>query len=199
MMATMRNFWYENYTMLFDFYEMTMGNGYLLCGKKDQICYFDMFFRSVPDGGGFAIAAGLEQVIDYIENLHFSDADINFLRSKKCFSEEFLSYLRTFKFTGDIWAVPEGTPIFPGEPIITVRAPACGDQVQPYRALRTGQTRIRIRFPPCTGYFGCYSRRTRILYCGMLLHRLHHFGRTVRRSLRRHHGAFLGADVRYRI
>ena len=123
-MATARNFWYENYTMLFDFYEMTMGNGYLLCGKKDQICYFDMFFRSVPDGGGFAIAAGLEQVIDYVENLHFSDADINYLRSKKCFSEEFLTYLRSFRFTGDIWAVPEGTPIFPGEPIITVRAPA---------------------------------------------------------------------------
>ena len=113
-----------NMTMLCDFYELTMSNGYFQHGYKDKITYFDVFFRSVPDGGGFAIAAGLEQVIDYIENLHFSDADINFLRSKKCFSEEFLAYLRTFKFTGDIWAVPEGTPIFPGEPIITVRAPA---------------------------------------------------------------------------
>ena len=118
------SFWSENYTMLCDFYELTMGQGYFSSGKKDQICYFDMFFRSVPDGGGFAIAAGLEQVIDYIEKLEFTDEDIELLRSKNCFSEEFLSYLRTFRFTGDIWAVPEGTPIFPGEPIITVRAPA---------------------------------------------------------------------------
>jgi nicotinate phosphoribosyltransferase len=119
-----QNFWSENYTMLCDFYELTMGNGYFSSGKKDQICYFDMFFRSVPDGGGFAIAAGLEQVIDYIENLQFTEEDITLLASKGCFSEEFLEYLRTFRFTGDIWAVPEGTPIFPGEPIITVRAPA---------------------------------------------------------------------------
>ncbi|MBP3322306.1 MAG: nicotinate phosphoribosyltransferase, partial [Clostridia bacterium] len=103
------SFWSENYTMLCDFYELTMGQGYFSSGKKDQICYFDMFFRSVPDGGGFAIAAGLEQVIDYIEKLEFTDEDIELLRSKNCFSEEFLSYLRTFRFTGDIWAVPEGT------------------------------------------------------------------------------------------
>ena len=118
------NFWSENYTMLCDFYELTMGNGYFSSGKKDQICYFDMFFRSVPDGGGFAIAAGLEQIIDYVENLRFTDEDIALLASKECFSEEFLEYLRNFRFTGDLWAVPEGTPIFPGEPIITVRAPA---------------------------------------------------------------------------
>ena len=113
-----------NYTTLCDFYELTMGNGYFKSGKKDQICYFDMFFRSVPDGGGFAIAAGLEQVIDYIENLRFSEEDLAVLRSKGCFDEQFLEYLKNFRFTGDIWAVPEGTPIFPGEPIITVRAPA---------------------------------------------------------------------------
>lgn len=116
--------WGENYTLLCDFYELTMGNGYFKSGKKDQICYFDMFFRSVPDGGGFAIAAGLEQVIDYIENLRFSEEDLAVLRSKGCFDEQFLEYLKNFRFTGDIWAVPEGTPIFPGEPIITVRAPA---------------------------------------------------------------------------
>ncbi len=114
----------ENYTMLCDFYEMTMGNGYLKCGKKDQICYFDMFFRSVPDDGGFAIAAGLQQVIDYIKELHFTEEDIEILRKKNCFSEDYLEYLKSFRFTGDIWSVPEGTPIFPGEPIITVRAPA---------------------------------------------------------------------------
>ena len=113
-----------NYTMLCDFYELTMGNGYFQTGMADQICYFDIFFRSVPDGGGFAIAAGLEQVIDYIENLRFDEEDIAFLRDKGTFCEEFLDYLRTFRFTGDIWAVPEGTPIFPGEPILTVRSTA---------------------------------------------------------------------------
>ena len=113
-----------NYTMLFDYYELTMGNGYFLAGKKDEIAYFDVFFRKIPDGGGFAISAGLQQVIEYIKNLRFSETDIEFLRSKKIFDEGFLSYLKDFKFTGDIWAMPEGTPIFPGEPIMTVRAKA---------------------------------------------------------------------------
>ncbi len=113
-----------NYTMLCDFYELTMGNGYFQAGLKNRVCYFDIFFRNVPDGGGFAIAAGLEQVIDYIQNLRFDEEDISYLRSKELFSREFLEYLRSFHFTGDIWAVPEGTPIFPREPILTVRAPA---------------------------------------------------------------------------
>ena len=113
-----------NYTMLTDFYELTMGNGYFQTGLRDRVCYFDVFFRNVPDGGGFAIAAGLEQVIDYIQHLHFDQEDIEYLRGKGCFSPEFLDYLRNFRFTGDIWAVPEGTPIFPREPILTVRAPA---------------------------------------------------------------------------
>lgn len=114
----------NNYTMLCDYYELTMGNGYFECGIGDRISYFDVFFRRVPDGSGFAIAAGLEQVIDYIEHLTFDEEDISFLRSKGTFSEAFLDYLANFKFTGDIYAVPEGTPIFPGEPILTVRAPA---------------------------------------------------------------------------
>ena len=113
-----------NYTMLFDFYELTMGNGYFQTGLKDRICYFDVFFRNVPDGGGFAIAAGLDQVIRYIKDLHFDQDDVDYLRTKGVFSEEFLDFLLTFRFTGDIWAVPEGTPIFPREPILTVRAPA---------------------------------------------------------------------------
>ena len=113
-----------NYTLLCDFYELTMANGYFQTGMADQICYFDVFFRIVPDGGGFAIAAGLEQVIDYVEHLRFDDEDIDYLRGKGCFAEDFLTYLKGFRFTGDIWAVPEGTPIFPGEPILTVRAPA---------------------------------------------------------------------------
>ena len=112
-----------NYTMLFDFYELTMGNGYFQTGLTDRICYFDVFFRNVPDGGGFAIAAGLEQVIRYIQDLHFDPEDVDFLRTKGLFSEEFLQFLLEFRFTGDIWAVPEGTPIFPREPILTVRAP----------------------------------------------------------------------------
>ena len=114
----------DNYTLLCDFYELTMGNGYFQTGIDKQICYFDVFFRDVPDGGGFAIAAGLEQIIDYIQDLRFTPEDIDFLRGKGVFSEEFLQYLLNFRFTGDIWAVPEGTPIFPGEPILTVRAPA---------------------------------------------------------------------------
>ncbi|MBQ4071147.1 MAG: nicotinate phosphoribosyltransferase [Clostridia bacterium] len=113
----------ENYTLLCDFYELTMANGYFELGKKDEIAYFDLFYRTVPDGGGFAIAAGLEQVIEYVKNLHFTEEDISFLRSKGLFSEAFLDYLRTFRFTGDIYAVPEGTPIFPNEPILTVKAP----------------------------------------------------------------------------
>ncbi len=113
-----------NNTLLCDFYELTMANGYYTLGKSDEIAYFDMFFRNVPDGGGFAIAAGLEQVIDYIKTLKFTDEDIEYLRGKGIFSEDFLKYLKNFKFTGDIYAVPEGTPIFPNEPILTVRAPA---------------------------------------------------------------------------
>ena len=118
-----------NLTMLCDFYELTMGNGYFEKGYKDRITYFDLFFRRCPDGGGFAIAAGLEQIIEYIQNLHFSAEDIEYLRGRNLFSEEFLAYLADFRFTGDIWAVPEGTPIFPQEPIITVRAPAIEAQL----------------------------------------------------------------------
>ena len=118
-----------NLTMLCDFYELTMGNGYFQCGYKDRITYFDVFFRTVPDNGGFAIAAGLEQAVRYIQQLHFDEDDIAYLRRRGIFSEDFLSYLRDFRFTGDIWAVPEGTPIFPREPIMTVRAPAIEAQL----------------------------------------------------------------------
>lgn len=112
-----------NLTLLTDLYEITMANGYLENGKEREIAYFDMFFRTLPDGGGFAIMAGLEQLIAYIENLRFTEQDIAYLRGLEMFSEPFLEYLKHFRFTGDIWAVPEGTPIFPGEPIVTVRAP----------------------------------------------------------------------------
>ena len=118
-----------NLTMLCDFYELTMGNGYFQQGYKDRICYFDVFYRQCPDGGGFAIAAGLEQIVEYIQDLHFDAEDIEYLRARNLFSEEFLDYLSTFRFTGDIWAVPEGTPIFPKEPIMTIRAPAIEAQL----------------------------------------------------------------------
>ena len=118
-----------NLTMLCDFYELTMGAGYFANGYTDRITYFDLFFRRCPDGGGFAIAAGLEQIVQYIQELHFDPEDIVYLRERKCFNEDFLNYLANFKFTGDIWAVPEGTPIFPREPIITVRAPAIQAQL----------------------------------------------------------------------
>lgn len=120
---------YSNKAMICDFYELTMSNGYFRSGLYKKQAYFDVFFRKVPDGGGFAIAAGLEQVIDYVKNLRFDESDIEYFRSKGIFDEDFLSYLSKFKFTGDIYAVPEGTPIFPNEPILTVKAPAIEAQL----------------------------------------------------------------------
>lgn len=118
-----------NYSMLCDFYQLTMGNGYYKTKNAEKTAYFDMFFRRVPDGGGYAVAAGLQQVVEYINSLHFGDEDIEFLRGKGIFDEDFLRYLRNFRFTGDIWAVPEGTPVFPNEPLLTVRAPAIQAQL----------------------------------------------------------------------
>ena len=112
----------RNLTMLCDFYELTMSNGYFSAEMQNKVVYFDVFFRDNPDHGGYAIAAGLEQIVEYIKDLHFDEEDIAYLQTKGCFSEEFLEYLRTFRFTGDIWAIPEGTVVFPGEPLMTVRA-----------------------------------------------------------------------------
>lgn len=113
----------KNLTMLTDFYEFTMAHGYFEKGIANRRAYFDMFFRRVPDGGGYAIMAGVEQLIEYFKNLHFTDEDIKYLRGRGCFSEAFLHYLRHFKFECDVWAVPEGTPVFPGEPLVTVAGP----------------------------------------------------------------------------
>ncbi len=112
-----------NLTMLVDFYEFTMANGYFEKGFRNQIAYFDMFFRKVPDDGGFAIMMGVEQLVQYLQNLRFEQEDIDYLRGKKIFSEEFLDYLAKFQFSCDVWTIPEGTPIFPQEPIVTVRGP----------------------------------------------------------------------------
>ena len=119
----------RNLTMLMDFYEMTMAGGYFEEGYVDKVGVFDMFFRSVPDGGGFAIAAGLEQFCEVIDNLHFSAGDIAYLRGKGIFSEPFLDYLKNFRFHCNVWAVPEGTPIFPTEPIVIVEGPAIEAQL----------------------------------------------------------------------
>lgn len=113
---------HTNLTMLTDFYEFSMADGYIRNNMQDTIAYFDLFFRKVPDHGGFAIMAGLEQIIAYLQNLHFSEQDLSMLRAKGM-SDAFLDYLRRFRFSCDVWAVPEGTPIFPTEPVLTVRGP----------------------------------------------------------------------------
>lgn len=120
---------YVNMAMVHDFYELTMANGYMENGCADKIVYFDMFFRRIPDDGGVAIMAGVEQMIYYLKTLHFNEDDIEYLRGRKLFTEKFLDYLKNFQFACDVWAVPEGTPIFPGEPIVTVRGPAIQAQL----------------------------------------------------------------------
>ena len=127
----------RNVPLLCDYYEYTMGNGYVDNGLADRMVYFDIFFRRTPDKGGFAIFAGLEQFIEYVKELRFSESDIEFLRSKGTFGEDFLTFLKDFRFTGDIWAVPEGTPVFPGEPLVTIRARAAEAQVLETFALLT--------------------------------------------------------------
>ncbi|MBC5630044.1 nicotinate phosphoribosyltransferase [Clostridium sp. NSJ-6] len=113
----------RNLTMLVDFYELTMANGYFNKGVENRIAYFDMYFRRVPDGGGYCIMAGVEQLVQYLSNLKFTSSDIDYLRSKNIFSEEFLEYLADFNFCCDVWAIPEGNPVFPNEPLVLVKGP----------------------------------------------------------------------------
>ncbi|GAA6514187.1 nicotinate phosphoribosyltransferase [Phocea massiliensis] len=119
----------RNLSLLTDFYELTMSNGYFLNGMRDRVAVFDMFFRTVPDNGGFAIFAGLEQLVEYLENLSFSEEDIEYLREQGQFSNAFLEYLANFEFACDIWAPKEGTPIFPGEPVVVVKGPLIQTQL----------------------------------------------------------------------
>ena len=119
----------RNLSMLVDFYEITMSNGYFQSDYDHQTAVFDMFFRKIPDDGGFALFAGLEQLIGYLNQLSFSDEDIEYLRTKRLFSEDFLKYLRNFQFNCDVWAVKEGTPIFPNEPVVTIRGPVIQAQM----------------------------------------------------------------------
>jgi nicotinate phosphoribosyltransferase len=111
-----------NVAMLIDFYELTMANGYFLSGKKDDVVYFDLYFRSIPDEGGYVVFAGLETIIEYISELQFTEEDIDFLRGKKVFDEGFLQYLKDFRFRGDIYSMKEGTLVFPNEPLMTIKA-----------------------------------------------------------------------------
>lgn len=127
----------ENLSMLADFYEFTMGNAYFKNNMHNRNTYFDLFFRSAPDGGGFAVAAGLEQLIEYIENLSFDKDEIEYMKSTKLFDADFLRFLQDFRFTGDIYAVPEGTPVFPNEPVLTVKAPVAEAQLIETFALLT--------------------------------------------------------------
>ena len=119
----------RNISMMMDLYEMTMANGYFANQQKTQKVVFDVFYRKNPDQGGYAVFAGLEQVVEYAENLHFDSADIDYFRSLNLFSEEFLQYLKEFRFTGDIYAFPEGTVMYPNEPVITVVAPLIDAQL----------------------------------------------------------------------
>ena len=180
-----------NMTMLCDFYELTMGNGYLKAGFQDRITYFDVYFRSVPDGGGYAIAAGLDQLIDYIEDLHFDQQDIDYLRGRGIFCEKFLGYLANFHFSGDIYAVPEGTPVFPKEPMVVVRAPAIEAQLLETFALLTvnHQSLIATKANRIV--------RAACLYRWLLRHCLHHLRPALRHARARHDGPCLGADVRH--
>lgn len=118
----------RNYTTMTDEYEMTMANGYLINGKQNQEAVFDVFFRKIPNGGGYAIMAGLDKIIPFIQNFKFDERALDYFR-RKGYQEEFINYLKNFKFTGDIYAIPDGTPVFPNEPIITVKAPLIEAQI----------------------------------------------------------------------
>ena len=192
----------DNFTMLCDFYELTMANGYFKNGFYKRTTYFDVFFRNVPDNGGFAIAAGLDQIIEYIKELHFSAEDIEFLRSKKIFDEEFLEYLKDFRFTGDIYAVPEGTPVFPHEPVLTVKAPAIEAQlIETYILLAINHQSLIAtkanRIVRAANRRRCRDRRKSGLYRRLCRYCLYADRFQVRCSRRRHYGTFVGTDVRY--
>lgn len=205
-----------NLTMLTDFYELTMANGYFAKGYKDTICYFDMFFRKVPDHGGFAIMAGVEQLVDYLRNLHFDDDDIEYLRSRHIFREEFLDYLKHFKFACDVWTIPEGTPIFPGEPIVTVRGPVIQAQLietmvllcinhqsliatKTNRIVRAAQGRavMEFGFPPRPWAGRRDFGRPRRLYRWRHWHSLYVQRYRYGDSRAGHHGTQLGTAVRF--
>ena len=202
----------NNLTMLTDFYEITMANGFFETGNADRIVYFDMFFRRIPDDGGYAVMAGVEQLVQYLRNLSFTDEDIAFLESKKMFNKDYLEYLRNFRFACDVWAVPEGVPIFPYEPIVTVRGPAAQAQfietmvlltvnhqtliaTKANRIVRASEGRTVMEFGSrrAQGYDGAiYGARAAYIRCW---HCLYHCRPRFCHSGARYDGAQLGAAV----
>ena len=118
----------RNYTLLTDEYEYTMANGYLLNGKEKNEAVFDIFFRKIPNEGGYAIMAGIDKIIPFIEKIKFGERELDYFR-RKGYNQKFINYLKNFKFTGDIYAIPDGTPVFPNEPIVTVKAPLIEAQI----------------------------------------------------------------------
>lgn len=207
----------ENMAMLCDFYEFTMSNGYFKNGFYKKNVYFDVFFRKVPDNGGFAIMAGLEQAIEYIRKLHFEDEDIEYLKSKGIFDEQFLEYLRNFKFSGDVYAIPEGTPIFPNEPVMTIKAPAIEAQLvetfllltinhQTLIATKANRIVRAAQAEPCLNSAHAVLRVQMPQLTVQELHisvaarySLHTYRRALRCSRRRYNGTFMGSDVQQRV
>ena len=205
----------RNLTLLTDFYELTMGNGYLENGLADTVCCFDLYFRKVPDNGGFAVMCGLEQAINYIKKLSFTDEDIAYLRDKKIFSEKFLDYLRNFKSSCDVWAIPEGTPVFPNEPLVIVKGPAIQAQLMETMLLlcinhqcliATKAARIvKAADGRAVMEFGSrraqgserYLRRKSCIYRRLCGNCLHHLRQGNGHSRSGNHGSQLGADVRF--
>ncbi len=157
----------RNYSLLSDNYEHKMGQGYLLDGKKDEVAGFDVFFRRVPNNGGYAVMAGLDKVISYIENLHFGERELRYFK-RAGFTDEYIEYLKNFKFSGTIKAIPDGTPVFPNEPLITVIAPIIEAQIVETAVLclingamehATGARRIIEATPKGVGVMEFGSRR----------------------------------------
>ena len=207
----------ENMAMLCDFYEFTMSNGYFKNGFYKKNVYFDVFFRKVPDNGGFAIMAGLEQAIEYIRELHFEDEDIEYLKSKGIFDEQFLEYLRNFKFSGDVYAIPEGTPIFPNEPVMTIKAPAIEAQlvetfllltINHQTLIATKANRI-VRAAQAEPYLNSVHAVLRVQMPQLTVQEPHisaaarvqpaHLQTSLRCSRRRYNGTFMGSDVQQRV
>ena len=190
----------RNLTLLTDYYEYTMVNGYFHAGIQDKIAVFDVFFRRVPENGGFAIYAGLQQIIELINGLSFTEEDIEYFRKKGCFSEKFFNFLRNFKFRCDVWSIKEGTPIFPNEPIITVRGPL--EQVQMVETMLlvtfNFETLIATKAPR-PGVRWRYARCPCRLHRGLCRYRLYHQRPHDGRSGFRHYGPQLGSGLRERV
>ena len=200
----------RNLTTIMDFYELTMAAGYLEEGYEDKISVFDMFFRKVPDGGGYAIMAGLAQFIEAIDNLSFTEADIEYLRGTHVFNEKFLDYLRSFSFHCNVWAIEEGTPIFPQEPIVTVEGPSIECQLIETLLLVTFNHQCLIATKanrivrsaagrPVMEFGARRAQGPRLLHRWLRLHQLRDGRPRLRHSCLRHHGPQLGADVPQRI